>query len=122
MRFRLLADLVVLLHGAFILFVVAGAAVVWRWPRLAPLHLGCAAWGAWIELTGGLCPLTPLENHFRRLAGQSGYEGGFIAHYLIPLIYPSGLDARTQVVLGVAVIVINFVAYAILWRRRRRTA
>ncbi len=120
MWYRLAADLVVVLHAGFVLFVVAGAALVWRWRRLALPHLACAAWGAWIELSGGICPLTPLENHFRRLAGRSGYEGGFIEHYVIPIIYPAGLTQGVQLALGAAVIAINLVAYALLWRRWRR--
>lgn len=117
---RLLADLTVLAHFAFIAFVVGGALLLVRWPRLLPVHLVCAVWGAYIEFTGTICPLTPLENRFRRLAGQAGYEGGFIEHYLIPIIYPAGLSAEKQLVLGVLVVVVNLFAYSWLWRRWRR--
>lgn len=88
MVYRLLADAVLLVHLAFILFVVFGALLVLRRPRLLPLHLLAAAWGFGIELLGAICPLTHVENHMRRLAGESGYSGGFIDHYLLPLIYP----------------------------------
>jgi hypothetical protein len=122
--YRLVADLVVLVHGGFILCVVLGALLVYRWPRLAWIQAPCAIWGAWIEFSGSICPLTPLENHFRRLAGETGYPGGFIDHYIIPLIYPPGLSPPLQIGIGVGVVAINLVAYTLLWRRlrlRRRT-
>jgi hypothetical protein len=115
---RLLADFIVVLHAAFVLFVVGGALLVAKWPRLLPVHLVCVVWGAWTEFTGTVCPLTPLENHLRRLAGQSGYAGGFIEHYVIPVIYPAGLTPAIQLALGVLAVGVNVVAYAILWRRR----
>ena len=117
--YGLLADLVLVVHGAFILFVVLGSLLVFRWPRLAFLHIPCAIWGSWIEFSGGICPLTPLENHLRRLAGERGFTGGFIEHYLIPLIYPPGLTSAMQIGIGVAVITINLVAYVLIWRRYR---
>lgn len=117
MIYRLLADAVLLLHLAFIVFVVFGAFLVWRFPRLAWLHLPAVAWGAFVELAGYPCPLTPLENHFRRLSGAAGFGGGFVEHYLVPTIYPQDLLREGQIALGIAVIVINVVAYA--WRRRR---
>jgi hypothetical protein len=120
--YRLLADLVVLAHAAFLLFVVGGALLVARWPRLLPAHLVCVAWGSYVELAGKVCPLTPLENFFRRLAGEAGYGGGFIEHYLIPALYPSGLTARIQVGLGLGALVLNAGLYAVLWRRRHRRA
>jgi len=118
--YRALADLTVLVHLGFIGFVVFGVLLVAcrRW--LLPLHVTCAAWGAYSEFTGTICPLTPLENHFRQLAGQAGYEGGFIEHYLWPLIYPAGLTPSIQVGLGVVVVVVNAAGYALLWRRWRR--
>ena len=121
MLYRLLADVVVLLHGAFILFVVTGVVLVARWRRLLLVHLLCAAWGAWSEFTGTICPLTPLENSFRRLAGNSGYQGGFIEHYLIPMIYPAGLTSELQTALGLAVVVVNGLGYGLLWRRWHRS-
>lgn len=116
---RLLADLLVLVHFAFIVFVVAGGLLVWRWRRTAWLHVPAAVWGALIELRGWICPLTPLENHFRRLAGRAGYAGGFIEHYVFPIVYPSGLTPRVQVALGLAVVALNVAMYGWLIVRRR---
>ena len=120
MIYRFLADATVVVHGLFIVFVVLGGLLVVRWPRVAWLHLPCAAWGALIEFAGWICPLTPLENHFRRLAGQQGYPGGFIETYLIPLIYPGALTREIQIALGVGVIVVNAAAYGWVLARRRR--
>lgn len=116
----LAADAVLLLHLAFILFVVLGGLLVLRWPRLALLHLPAVAWGATVECLQLLCPLTPLEIHLRRLAGERGYEGGFIEHYLEPLIYPAGLTPGIQLGLGALVLLINLVPYGLLLRRLRR--
>ena len=118
---RVLADAVLIGHLAFVLFVVVGGALVLRWPRLAWLHLPAAAWGVAIEFGGWICPLTPLENHLRQLAGQAAYEGDFIAHYLLAVLYPQGLTREIQWLLGSAVLVINAVVYAI-WLRHRRLA
>jgi len=123
MWYRLLADLLVLLHFAFVLFVVLGGMVVLRHPRLAWVHLPAAAWGATIEFTGWICPLTPWEQSLRRLGGQAGYAGGFVEHYLLPLLYPSGLTASRQLVLGIFVVAVNVVIYlAVLRRTARPTA
>ncbi len=119
MTYRMLADLSLLAHTLFVLFVVCGGAAVLRWPRLAWLHLPAAIWGAVIEFKGWLCPLTHLENHFRRMGGEGGYGGSFIEHYLEPLIYPSWLTPRVQIFLGLVVVAINVVLYALLWRKRR---
>jgi hypothetical protein len=109
---RLAADLVVLLHLAFVAFAMLGGILVaWR-ARIAWLHLPAAAWGAWIEFSGAICPLTPLENHFRRMAGASGYAGGFVERYLIPIVYPPGLTAQAQQWLGALVVVVNLTVYA----------
>jgi hypothetical protein len=116
-----LADGLVGLHFAFVVFVVAGGFLTWRWPRAAWVHVPVAVWGALIEFKGWICPLTPLENHLRRAAGEAGYAGGFIEHYVIPVVYPTGLTREIQLALGVAVVVINAVAYGgLVWRRRRR--
>lgn len=115
----ILADLTVLLHFAFILFVVAGALLVLRWPRAAWVHLPAAAWGASIEFFGWMCPLTPLENALRRAGGAEGYPGGFIERYLLPIIYPGELTRELQLVLGSGVILINVGLYAVAWRRHR---
>ena len=120
MLFSWLADLTVLLHALFILFVVGGGFLVLRWPRLAWLQLPAALWGGVVELTSGLCPLTDLELYWRRLGGESGYSGSFIEHYLEPLIYPAGLTVRLQIYLGVGVLLFNGAIYLTLWRRRSR--
>jgi uncharacterized membrane protein YhhN len=114
----LLADGVLLAHLVFILFVALGGLLVWRWPRLAWLHLPCVAWGAAVELMGWYCPLTPLENRFRALAGEAGYAGDFIQHHLLGAIYPEGLTRGMQIALGLIALAINLPVYATLWRRR----
>jgi hypothetical protein len=119
MLYRLLADLALLVHVLFVLFVVCGGLAVLRWPRLAWLHLPAAVWGALVECTGWICPLTLVENRLRLLGGESGYGGTFLEYYLEPIIYPAWLTPQVQVVLGLAVVVINGVFYALLWRRRR---
>jgi hypothetical protein len=120
MAHRLAADAVLIAHAAFVVFVVLGGLLAWRWSRAALLHLPAAAWGAWIEFSGGICPLTPLENRLRHAAGQAGYDGGFVEHYLLALIYPEGLTREVQIALGVAVIVINAAVYGVLVRRALR--
>jgi hypothetical protein len=116
--YRFLADAVLLLHLGFILFVVFGALVVLRWPRLLPVHLAAAAWGFGIEVLGAVCPLTHLENRMRLLAGESGYRGGFIDHYLLPLIYPGAMTRGLQLGLAAGVLIVNAVLYAWIVRRR----
>jgi len=116
----ILADMVLVLHGLFIVWVVLGGLAVLRWPRLAWLHLPAVAWGVWIELSGGICPLTPLEQRLRLRAGEAGFSGGFIEHYLGALIYPAGLTRSTQVLMAAIVLAINLIAYAVLWRRHTR--
>lgn len=118
MAYRLLADAVLLLHLGFILFVAFGALLAVRRRGLLPWHLGAAAWGVGIEASGATCPLTWLENRLRLLAGQAGYGGGFIEHYLVAAIYPPGLDRTMQTVLALAVVAINLVLYCCLLRRR----
>ena len=115
---RLLADAVLLLHGLFIAFVLVGGLAVWRWPRLAWLHLPAVAWATWITWTGGFCPLTPLEISLRQAAGEAGYSGGFIEHYLLAAIYPEGLTRTTQVATGFFVALLNLAVYG--WRFGRR--
>lgn len=119
MFYRVLADLTLLVHFLFILFVVFGALLCLHSPRWAWLHVPAAGWGFWVETAGWICPLTPLELKWRYLAGQSGYEGGFIEHYLIGLVYPSGLTREIQIALGIGVLVINAALYLWIWRRRR---
>ena len=117
---RLAADAVLLLHLGFILFVLLGGLLALRWRWAPMLHLPAAAWGVYVELSGGLCPLTPLENRLRSAAGEAGYTGGFIEHYLLALIYPAGLTHEIQYVLAAIVVGVNGLAYAWVWRRRRR--
>jgi Protein of Unknown function (DUF2784) len=121
---QLAGDAVVVVHFAFIVFVVLGGVLAWRNPMLAWLHVPAALWGAYAELTATICPLTPLENALRASAGQSGYTDGFVEHYLMPLIYPVGLTPEHQHWIGALVIAINVVVYAIAFAlaRRRRAA
>jgi hypothetical protein len=116
------ADLVVLLHFGFILFVAIGGLLVLRWPRLAWVHLPAAVWGALVELMGWTCPLTPLENRLRTAAGDTAYGSGFIDHYIMPIVYPPGLTRRLQIAIGCGAIAANLVIYGIvLYRRNRRS-
>jgi hypothetical protein len=117
--YRALADLVLVVHLAFVLFVVLGGLLVLRWPRTAWLHIPAAIWGALIEYTGWICPLTPLENSLRTRGGEAGYSGGFIEHYIQPLLYPAGLTRGTQIVLGSFVLLLNLSAYGIMLTRAK---
>lgn len=122
MTFRLAADGVLLLHLAFIVFALLGAALAVRWPKILFLHLPAAAWGFFVELSGRVCPLTTLENQLRLRAGQSGYTESFIEHYLLPLIYPIGLTRDVQLALAGVVVAVNLAIYGWLffrWRKRR---
>ena len=121
MPYRLLADLVLILHAAFVAFVMLGALLVLRRPRLVWIHLPAVLWGAGIEFLGGICPLTPLENHWRRLAGEQGYPGDFIEHYVAAVLYPEGLTRRMQVALGLLVLGFNVSIYTWAWLRTRST-
>jgi hypothetical protein len=121
MLYRALADLTVLVHFAFVLFVVGGAFLVLRWRRLAWVHVPAAIWGALIEFAGWICPLTPLENQLRALGGSAGYGGGFVEHYIIPVLYPGGLTREVQILLGTIVITINMGIYGWLLIRRRKS-
>ena len=122
MPYALLADALLMLHALFILWVVLGAFTVLRWPRLVWLHLPAAAWGVWIEWSGGICPLTPWEWRLREWAGQgtvgASLHRGFIEHYLTAAVYPEGLTREVQWVLGAVVLVVNLGVYAWLLRRR----
>ena len=119
MIYSLLADLVVVAHFAFILFVVAGGLLVFRWRRALWIHLPAALWGILIEFAGWICPLTPLENRLRLKAGELGYEGSFVEHHLLPIVYPEELTRNGQILLGGLVLVVNALVYAILLRRRQ---
>ncbi len=120
MIWGVLAEVVVVLHFCFVLFVLFGGALARRWPKAAWVHLPAAAWGALISFAGWICPLTPLENHLRALAGAHGYGGGFIEHYLLPLLYPMGLTPAHQLWIGVFVVELNALVYAEALRRARR--
>jgi hypothetical protein len=115
-----LADLVLVVHGLFVLFVVLGGLLVLRWPRLAWIHLPVAVWGVLVEFASIVCPLTPLENALRRRAGQGGYSGGFIEHYVTAALYPDGLTRGTQIALGILVLGFNAFVYRRVLSRRRR--
>ena len=122
MIYLLLADVLVFLHFVFILFVVLGALTTFRWPKMVWAHVPCALWGAWIELTGGICPLALIEIRLRRMGGEEGYAGSFIEHYLVPIIYPAGLTRAHQLLLGGLIVAINLGAYGfLLWRRSAST-
>ena len=120
MFYRLAADAVLAVHLAFILFILFGGLLALRWPKVAWIHLPTVVYGAAIEFVGWICPLTPLENELRSMAGRSGYEGGFIEHYLLPIIYPGGLTATVQIILGSVVVVLNVIVYAFVVRRLRK--
>lgn len=123
MPYLLLSDLVVVIHFAFVIFVVAGGLLLWlRW-WLVFLHLPAIVWGALVEFTHWICPLTYLENWLRQQAGVAAYHGDFVTHYLMPILYPAHLTAHIQILLGAFVIVINLLIYAALlwhWRNIRR--
>ena len=120
MTAALVADAVLLLHALFIAFALLGAALLWRWPRLVWAHLPAVLWAAFVEFSGNICPLTPLENRWREAAGGQGYSGGFVEHYLLPLIYPAGLTRDAQWWLGTGVVLVNVLLYGAWLRRRRR--
>lgn len=118
MLFQSLADLVLLLHACFILFVVLGALLAIRWPRIAWVHIPACIWAVVLEFFGFLCPLTPLENSLRQAGGAATYAGGFLEHYLVPFVYPSGLTPELQVLLGVLVVLVNGALYWFVFRYR----
>jgi hypothetical protein len=117
-----LATLVVAFHFAFLLFVMFGGLLVLRRPKVIWLHIPCFLWGSWIEVSGGICPLTPLENRLRRAAGESEYVTSFIEHYIMAVMYPAGLTRTVQLVLAVGLVVLNVAIYAWVVRRRRADA
>jgi hypothetical protein len=117
MTFRLLADATVVIHLLFVAFVVCGGLLALRWPRMAWVHLPAVAWGAWIEFTGWICPLTPLENWLRLQGGATTYTTSFVERYVLPVLYPASLSRDLQWSLGILVIVVNGFVYALAWRR-----
>ena len=122
MIYSVLADLVLAGHAAFVVFVMLGGLLVLRWPRVAWVHVPSALWGVCVEVAGKVCPLTPMENELRRAAGESGYPGGFLEHYVTPILYPQGLTRGIEVGLGVAVLLLNLVVYTVVWQRTLRRA
>jgi Protein of Unknown function (DUF2784) len=119
MGWWLLAALVVLVHLAFTGFVVFGGFLTWRWRPVIFAHIPALGWGCWIEISGRICPLTPLENRLRHLAGDAGYSGGFLEHYVLPVLYPPGLTRNVQWMLAGLLVAINVVAYVTPLRRKR---
>jgi len=117
--FAVLAGAIVVIHLAFVLFAAAGALLAIRWRWVPWVHVPAAAWATYIELSGGICPLTPLENDLRATAGLDYYSGDFVARYLFPVLYPDGLTREAQAVIGSLVLTVNVVLYAWLVRRRR---
>ena len=115
--FARIADAIVVVHFGFVVFVVVGGFLTWRWRWIILLHGPAALWGTLIEFAGWVCPLTPLENHFRRLAGESGYQGGFIQHHLLQVLYPVDYTLALRVTLGLLVVTLNVLAYGVYLRR-----
>lgn len=115
---KITADLLVAVHFAFIVFVLFGGLLVLKWGKVSILHIPSALWGTLIEFRGWICPLTPLEQYFRETAGGAGYPGGFIDHYLMPIIYPEGLTQGIQITLGVIVLAVNLFVYGVVLVRR----
>jgi hypothetical protein len=115
-----MADLIVLVHFAFVVFVVLGGLLALRWPLVVWLHVPAVIWGAVVEFTGWICPLTPLENRLRAASGEASYQGDFIAHYILPALYPDGLTRQDQLMLGAVALAINIAIYAVVIARKRR--
>lgn len=120
MLFRFLADILAVCHLAFILFAVLGAALAFRWPKIILLHVPAAIWAVLIEISGWACPLTPLENRLRIMGGEPGYAGGFVEHYLLPVLYPAALTRNIQVLMGILVLALNVLIYIQLMHSLRR--
>ena len=121
MFYTLAANAIVLLHLGYVIFVVIGGLLVFRWRWISLLHLPAVVWSVLLELRGWLCPLTPLELMFREAGGQAGYSGGFIEHYILPVLYPVELDRTMQIAIGSFVILINLALYGwLLWRLKNR--
>lgn len=119
MLYAAFANLLMIVHFGFVLFVILGGLLLFRWPRIAFVHLPAAAWGVMIELNHWICPLTPVEQNMKRAAGGEGYTGGFIDHYISPLLYPQGLTPEIQWVLGAIVLLVNAAIYASWWLKRK---
>ncbi len=120
MLFAFLADALFLAHVAFIAFVGLGGFLAWRWRKVAWVHLPAAAWAVLVQFVSWMCPLTEWENTFRQQAGDAGYAGGFIEHYIVPIVYPANLTPHVQLSLASLVVVLNAAAYAVYWRKWRK--
>ncbi len=120
MLYRILADLVVIVHLAFVVFVLFGGLLALRWRRVRWLHLPAVAWGAAVEFGGRICPLTPLEIWLRMQGGKSAYSSDFIEHYVFPLLYPAGLTREVQIALGAVVLAVNLAIYGLVRCRARK--
>ena len=120
MVFQLLADVVVIFHLAFVAFALFGGLLIMKWRRVAWIHVPSVVWAVFIEFTGMICPLTPLENFLRRKSGATGYESGFVEHYIIPILYPESLENSVQIILGILVIVVNADIYAWVFRQSKQ--
>ena len=120
MIYSFLADLLVVFHLVFIFYVIAGALLIFKWPKTLWLHIPACFWGMTVEFTGWICPLTPWEIQLRRLAGEEGYIESFIEHYLIPIIYPNGLTREVQMLLGGTVLIVNLSLYTLILIKRRK--
>jgi uncharacterized protein with PQ loop repeat len=117
---KLGVDIIIILHFAFVLFVLFGALLLLKWRKLIWLHIPAVAWGMLVELNGWLCPLTPLENHLRALAGLGMYHGDFVMHYIMPVLYPVNLTRTMQVVFGLIVMLVNVAVYLYVFRIKPR--
>jgi len=122
MIWSFLADALVIVHFAFTTFVIFGGFLTWRWRRIALLHLPALAWACWVEVSHSICPLTPLENQLRQLGGEAGYQGGFLAHYLVSILYPPALTWHMQWALAAVLLAINVIAYARMPIKRRSSS
>ena len=120
MFYKFLADLVVVLHSFFVLFVLLGGFLVLWKPSVAWYHLPAVFWAAWLEFSGWICPLTPLENLLRQKGGVAGYNVGFVEHYIVPILYPTSLTREMQFTLGMIVLSLNIGVYFIVWMRMRK--
>jgi hypothetical protein len=117
----MIVDLIVIVHFAFVLFVVLGGLLAFWMPRVIWVHIPAVIWGVAIEFGGWICPLTPLEQRLRQQQGDAGYEGDFIAHYILRALYPEGLTRRDQLFLGAIALTLNIAIYALVFLRRRRS-
>ena len=120
--YQLLADLVLIVHLAFVVFVLCGGLLVLKWRWIVWLHLPAVTWGAFVEFSGWICPLTPLENWLRAQGGEISYRSDFMAQYLLPVLYPGDLTRDLQFLLGTGVIVLNTAVYWWIWRMQAHMA